>query len=120
MGDADIKTATKPSCPQAILQFQHGTFIENADGSLSLTPFSVDGRQLQSNPCAGSKSTYTRYTQPEIFQVCISSHPSQSTLHPTNQNNLEIPSLRRPLHQTDPSRPLQIRRFPYEPHVPRL
>jgi hypothetical protein len=66
---ADGITATKPSCPQAIMQFQHGTFVENSDGSLSMTPFSVDGRQLQSDPCSGSTSTYTRYNQSETFEV---------------------------------------------------
>lgn len=53
-----------------MLQFQHGTIVENADGSLSLTPFSVDGRQLQSNPCAGSTSIYTRYNQSETMEAC--------------------------------------------------
>jgi len=63
-----VSDATNPSCPQAIMQFQHGTFIENSDGSLSMTPFAVDGRQLQSNPCAASTSTYTRYNQSETMQ----------------------------------------------------
>ncbi|KAH8775709.1 chaperone for protein-folding within the ER, fungal-domain-containing protein [Hyaloscypha sp. PMI_1271] len=63
-----ISNPTKPSCPQAIMQFQHGTFIENADGSLSMSPFSVDGRQLQSNPCSSKTSTYSRYDQSEIMK----------------------------------------------------
>ncbi|KUJ10341.1 uncharacterized protein LY89DRAFT_689620 [Mollisia scopiformis] len=63
-----ISNPTNPSCPQAIMQFQHGTFVENSDGSLSMSPFSVDGRQLQSNPCASSTSTYTRYNQSETFE----------------------------------------------------
>lgn len=66
--------ATTPSCPRAILQFQHGTFISNPDGSLTLTPFGVDGRQLLSDPCGGSSSkgvaSYTRYNQSESMQVC--------------------------------------------------
>ncbi len=68
---ADPSIATKPSCPQAILQFQHGTFIENSDGSLSLSPFSVDGRQLQSDPCSSSHATYTRYNQSERMEVSV-------------------------------------------------
>jgi hypothetical protein len=63
-----VSNPTKPSCPQAIMQFQHGTFVENADGSLSMSPFSVDGRQLQSDPCSSSTSTYTRYNQSETMQ----------------------------------------------------
>jgi hypothetical protein len=42
----------------------------NADLSLSLTPFAVDGRQLLSDPCAGDYSTFTRYNQSETFEVC--------------------------------------------------
>ncbi|PMD20057.1 hypothetical protein NA56DRAFT_601944 [Hyaloscypha hepaticicola] len=63
-----VSNPTKPSCPQAIMQFQHGTFVENADGSLSMSPFSVDGRQLLSDPCSGSTSTYTRYNQSETMK----------------------------------------------------
>ena len=44
--------------------------MENADGSLDLTPISVDGRQLQSSPCDGDTSTYSRYNQSEKMEVC--------------------------------------------------
>ncbi|KAI9746213.1 MAG: Reversal of tor2 lethality [Claussenomyces sp. TS43310] len=63
-----ISNPTTPSCPQAILQFQHGTFTANADGSLKMTPFAVDGRQLLSSPCDGTTSMYTRYNQTETMQ----------------------------------------------------
>ncbi|KIN08223.1 hypothetical protein OIDMADRAFT_175080 [Oidiodendron maius Zn] len=67
-----ISNPTTPNCPRAILQFQHGTFISNSDGSLTLTPFGVDGRQLLSDPCGGSGSkgvaSYTRYNQSESMQ----------------------------------------------------
>jgi hypothetical protein len=66
--NADYPTATNPQCPSAVLQFQHGTYTENADGSLNLTPFAVDGRQLSSNPCKNSNSIYERYNQSETFQ----------------------------------------------------
>ena len=66
----DVAIATDPSCPQAIMQFQHGTVVMNTDLSLSLSPFSVDGRQLQSNPCSSNKkSTYQRYNQSETISV---------------------------------------------------
>ena len=74
--DADIREytdesiATNPACPQAIMQFQHGTVVQNSDNSLSFSPFAVDGRQLQSNPCVSSTSTYTRYNQSETMSVC--------------------------------------------------
>ncbi|KAK2630447.1 hypothetical protein QTJ16_001267 [Diplocarpon rosae] len=63
-----ISNPAKPSCPAAIMQFQHGTVVENTDGSLSLTPFSVDGRQLLSDPCEGDNAIYTRFNQPETMK----------------------------------------------------
>ncbi|OWP03466.1 hypothetical protein B2J93_7484 [Marssonina coronariae] len=64
-----ISNPRTPSCPAAIMQFQHGTVVENTDGSLSLTPFSVDGRQLLSDPCEGDKAIYTRYNQSETMKT---------------------------------------------------
>ncbi|CZT43794.1 probable Protein rot1 [Rhynchosporium secalis] len=63
-----IANPAKPQCPGAIMQFQHGSVVENLDGSLTLTPISVDGRQLQSNPCDGKFSLYTRYNQTETMK----------------------------------------------------
>ena len=51
------------------IQWQHGTFMQNANGSLSLSPIAVDGRQQTSNPCSYTQSVYTRYNQPELFAV---------------------------------------------------
>ncbi|KAE9363073.1 hypothetical protein N431DRAFT_550813 [Stipitochalara longipes BDJ] len=63
-----VSNPTKPSCPSAVMQFQHGTFVENANGSLSLTPFGVDGRELISDPCSSSTSSYLRYNQSELME----------------------------------------------------
>jgi hypothetical protein len=63
-----VSNPTTPKCPQAIMQWQHGTFVENSTGSLILTPFSVDGRQLQSDPCNYKNSIYTRYNQTETIK----------------------------------------------------
>ena len=64
--------AANPSCPQAIMQFQHGTVTQNADLSLSLEPIAVDGRQLLSDPCENDKyATYIRYNQSEKMKVCL-------------------------------------------------
>lgn len=62
-----VANPTNPKCPQAIMQFQHGTVVMNSDLSLSLTPFEVDGRQLFSDPCTGDTATYTRYNQSETM-----------------------------------------------------
>ena len=61
--------ATDPSCPQGIVQWQHGTYTSNANGSLTLTPFGVDGRQLLSDPCNNANAVFTRYDQIELFKV---------------------------------------------------
>ncbi|KAI9054736.1 hypothetical protein LZ554_001887 [Drepanopeziza brunnea f. sp. 'monogermtubi'] len=78
-----ISNPRTPSCPKAIMQFQHGTVVEHANGSLSLTPFSVDGRQLQSAPCASNTSTYTRYNQSETlekYQVYVDAYYKMTRL----------------------------------------
>ncbi|EEP77579.1 predicted protein [Uncinocarpus reesii 1704] len=64
-----ISNPTTPSCPSGFMQFQHGKYSVESNGSLVLTPFAVDGRQLFSNPCKGKESTYYRFNQTEIFKV---------------------------------------------------
>ncbi|KAI9888086.1 MAG: Reversal of tor2 lethality [Watsoniomyces obsoletus] len=63
-----IANPTNPSCPKGIMQFQHGTFRKETNGSLILSPFGVDGRQLLSDPCRSKVSVYTRYNQPGLYQ----------------------------------------------------
>lgn len=53
------------------MQWQHGTFEKNADGSLLLKPIKVDGRQLYSDPCQYKNAVYTRYNATEKFKVCL-------------------------------------------------
>lgn len=58
------------SCPAAILIFQHGTYTKADNGTLTLTPFEIDGRQLLSQPCNDSGiSMYSRYSQKEVFKA---------------------------------------------------
>ncbi|KAL9640657.1 MAG: hypothetical protein Q9164_000139 [Protoblastenia rupestris] len=63
-----ISNPTTPSCPQGIIQWQHGKYIKHSNNSLTLSPFAVDGRQLQSNPCQFQSSVYTRYSQFEMIK----------------------------------------------------
>ncbi|KAI9704798.1 MAG: Reversal of tor2 lethality [Candelina mexicana] len=63
-----IANPTQPQCPQGIMQWQHGKMQIASNGSLTLTPFGVDGRQLQSKPCSYSNSILTRFNQTEVFQ----------------------------------------------------
>lgn len=69
---SDRCSATDPACPQGIIQWQHGTYTKNANGSLSLTPIGVDGRQLLSDPCNYQNAIYSRYNQFELFKVLLS------------------------------------------------
>ena len=54
------------------MQFQHGKYQKFDNGSLVLTPFGVDGRQLISDPCKSATAVYTRYIQQELFPVRLS------------------------------------------------
>ena len=51
------------------MQWQHGSYVAHDNGSLSLTPIAVDGRQLMSVPCNSSHATYTRYNQTEFIEM---------------------------------------------------
>ncbi|KAF7588755.1 Reversal of tor2 lethality [Aspergillus hancockii] len=62
-----VSNPADPSCPKGIMQWQHGNFVVNSDGTLELTPIAVDGRQLLSEPCSSMKGEYTRYNQTETF-----------------------------------------------------
>ncbi|KAK5138201.1 hypothetical protein LTR08_004896 [Meristemomyces frigidus] len=62
-----VANPQNPACPSGIMQWQHGAFEQNTNGSLTLTPIAVDGRQLLSSPCDYDKSVYTRYNQSEQF-----------------------------------------------------
>lgn len=63
-----VSNPTDPLCPQGIVQWQHGTYAKNTNGSLTLTPFGVDGRQLLSDPCSSNNALFTRYNQIELFK----------------------------------------------------
>lgn len=66
-----IANPQNPACPSGIMQWQHGSWVKNPDGGLTLTPIKDDGRQLLSEPCEGEHSIYTRYNQTEEFEVSI-------------------------------------------------
>jgi hypothetical protein len=51
------------------MQWQHGTFTKLSNGNLQLQPFSVDGRQLTSDPCQSKTSVLMRYNETETFDV---------------------------------------------------
>lgn len=51
------------------MQWQHGSYVVHVDGSLTLTPIAIDGRQLLSEPCKQDTGQYTRYNNSEHFKV---------------------------------------------------
>jgi hypothetical protein len=63
-----VSNPTDPKCPKGIMQWQHGTFTKHENGSLTLVPIAVDGRQLYSDPCTYKNAVYTRYNTSEMFK----------------------------------------------------
>ncbi|KAF2788914.1 hypothetical protein K505DRAFT_410614 [Melanomma pulvis-pyrius CBS 109.77] len=63
-----IANPQNPKCPQGIMQWQHGSFTKEANGSLVMAPIAVDGRQLYSDPCAYKSAIFTRYNASEMFK----------------------------------------------------
>lgn len=59
---------TTPSCPTGVLQWAHGTYELTTSGGISLVPIAVDGRQLISEPCVSSVSTYIRFSTNDTMQ----------------------------------------------------
>jgi hypothetical protein len=51
------------------MQWQHGTYVVNANTSITTTPIPSDGRQLTSSPCSFDNGVYIRYEQPELFKT---------------------------------------------------
>jgi len=51
----------KPSCPNATLLFQHGTYELVSNGSIILTPFAPDGLVQTQSPCAAKSSTIQQF-----------------------------------------------------------
>lgn len=68
MRSLNQSTAGSPNCAQAQLIWQHGNFSQNANGSLTLTPFQGDGRQMVQNGCTEVSSTVSYYNQEEFMQ----------------------------------------------------
>lgn len=64
---AKLSSATTPTCPSAIVQWQHGRVTQLSNGSLALTPIAIDGRQILSRPCIDSTTSLTRWNQSELF-----------------------------------------------------
>jgi hypothetical protein len=61
--------ASNPSCIQATIFWQHGTYGLNDNGSITLYPFSSDGRIQVQDPCAATTNIITYYNQQVRFAL---------------------------------------------------
>ncbi|KAH9971993.1 chaperone for protein-folding within the ER, fungal-domain-containing protein, partial [Lactifluus volemus] len=73
-----------PSCITGVMNWVHGTFTYNANGSLTLTPFG-DGFQQIQNACAANSDFIEHYNDTELYQSWQISY--DPTLGPVLQLN---------------------------------
>lgn len=59
--------ASNPRCITAFILWQHGTYQLNNNGSLTLYPFSADGRIQVQDPCAAVTNIITYYDQITLY-----------------------------------------------------
>lgn len=59
--------ASNPSCIQATIFWQHGKYVLNNDGSMTLNPFPSDGRIQVQDPCAAVTNIITYYNQKTVY-----------------------------------------------------
>jgi hypothetical protein len=65
-------SAATNRCFTAALTWQHGTFTNNANGSLSLTPYAADGLVQVMDPCAAESTAQYSYSQFELIPAWYS------------------------------------------------
>ncbi|ODO05407.1 hypothetical protein L198_02100 [Cryptococcus wingfieldii CBS 7118] len=59
--------SSNPACIQAYIYWQHGTYELNNNGSMTLYPFSSDGRIQVQDPCAATTNIITYYSNQVMF-----------------------------------------------------
>lgn len=67
---SNMRAAVDPSCPQAMIQWQHGSYSSSRNGGMELVPIATDGRSLTSDPCVGNdekRATLSKYAQNETM-----------------------------------------------------
>lgn len=60
--------ASAPQCIQAVLIWQHGTYVINDDNGIDTTPIAEDGRIQVEDPCAASSNVLTTANITRNFQ----------------------------------------------------
>lgn len=58
---------SRPTCIIGIVQWQHGTYTLNTDGSITLNPFAADGRQQVQDMCAAKSNVIQQFNQTTLF-----------------------------------------------------
>jgi len=62
-----IGNGTQPTCITGVMQWQHGTYTLNANGSMTLNPFPMDGRQQVQDMCAAKSNIIQQFNQTTLF-----------------------------------------------------
>jgi len=58
---------TEPTCINGIINWSHGTYVLQSNGSMTMTPFN-DGFQQIQDPCAAVSNFIEEYNQTELYQ----------------------------------------------------
>jgi len=59
---------TQPTCIVGVVQWQHGTYTINANGSITLNPFAADGRQQVQDMCAAHSNVISQFNQTTLYE----------------------------------------------------
>jgi len=58
---------SQPTCIVGVVQWQHGTYTLNSNGSMTLNPFAADGRQQVQDMCAAKSNIIQQFNQTTLF-----------------------------------------------------
>jgi len=58
---------SRPTCIVGVVQWQHGTYVINANNSITLNPFASDGRQQVQDMCAAKSNIIQQFNQTTLF-----------------------------------------------------
>lgn len=62
-----VSNGSEPNCITGVMNWAHGTFVFNSNGSLSMTSFG-DGYQQIQDPCGAVSNFIESYNQSELYQ----------------------------------------------------
>jgi len=62
-----VGNGSQPTCITGVMQWQHGTYTLNSNGSITLNPFPMDGRQQVQDMCAAKSNIIQQFNQTTLF-----------------------------------------------------